>query len=249
MKKLDNIEISFSKLTIPILFENRSIIIIDKPAGWILAPSHWTNTSRNLQTTLEKSIACGDYWARCRNLKYIRFLHRLDADTTGLLILAKNQGVIPAYNRLFSQGLIKKIYAAIVEPSPNWSELLCSMPLSRLKNSFKSIVDPLNGKPAQTRFKLLKTRNLCALLQAFPLTGRTHQIRVHISELGHTIVGDTIYGHTNHKSSPPLALRAAQLIFKDPFESKIIDTRAPMEDFLKNYRFELNDWQWHSISL
>ncbi|MGC8887257.1 MAG: RluA family pseudouridine synthase [Verrucomicrobiia bacterium] len=245
MKKTDHIEITFANIVIPILFENRSILIIDKPASWLLAPSHWTHTSRNLQTALEKSIACGDYWARSRNLKYIRFLHRLDADTSGLLILVKNQGAIQAYNRLFSQGLIKKIYAAIVEPPPNWSELLCYMPLSQSKESHKSILNPLNGKPAKTYFKLLKVKNHRALLQAKPLTGRTHQIRVHLSTLGYPIIGDSIYGNASTKPQLQLALRAAQLIFKEPFESKIIDVKAPMEHFLQNYGFEFNDWQWH----
>lgn len=251
MKKTDYIELSDANLSIPIVFENRSIIIIDKPASWLLAPSHWKNTSRNLQSALEKSIAVKDYWARARNLKYIRFIHRLDADTSGLLILAKNPGAIPAYNKLFAQGLIEKTYAAIVQPAPKWTELLCYMPIAQCKNSNRSTVDPVNGKPAKTFFKLMKSKNNRALLKAIPLTGRTHQIRVHLSTLGFPIVGDSIYGNSIQKqiTGYPLALRAVRLKFREPFEGKIIDVKAEMDEFLRNYGFEFSDWEWQSNGL
>jgi 23S rRNA-/tRNA-specific pseudouridylate synthase len=83
---------------IPILYEDRSVIAIDKPGGWMLVPFSWQKTSRNLQTALASSIAAGDFWARSRNLKQLRFVHRLDAETSGVLLLAKSQGALRAYS-------------------------------------------------------------------------------------------------------------------------------------------------------
>jgi 23S rRNA-/tRNA-specific pseudouridylate synthase len=86
---------------IPILHEDRSVLAIDKPPGWMLVPFSWQKTSRNLQAALVSSIAAGDFWARSRNLKFLRFVHRLDADTTGILLFARSQGALRAYGDLF----------------------------------------------------------------------------------------------------------------------------------------------------
>jgi len=87
--------------SIPILYEDRSVLAIDKPAGWLLAPDFWDKTGRNLQLALQSSIQAGDFWARSRNLKFLRFVHRLDEDTTGVLLLVKSVGAVPAYSALF----------------------------------------------------------------------------------------------------------------------------------------------------
>ena len=104
------------------------------------------------------------------------------------------------------------------------------------------------GKPAETRFKLLKIKNNNALLEAKPVTGRMHQIRVHLATLGHPVIGDVIYGTNKniHTGKYPLALRSVRLIFKDPFEKNLIDVKASIEDFLLNYGFEISDWKRHS---
>src|SRR5215831_2735876 len=87
--------------TIPILYEDRSVLAIDKPRGWMLVPFSWQKTNRNLQAALTSSIAAGDFWARSRNLRYLRFVHRLDADTSGILLLAKSPGALRTYSELF----------------------------------------------------------------------------------------------------------------------------------------------------
>jgi 23S rRNA pseudouridine1911/1915/1917 synthase len=85
MARSKHIELSDGTI-IPILYEDRSIIAIDKPAGWMLIPYNWDKTSRNLHPALSSSILAGDHWARSRNLKYLRHVHRLDADTSGILL-------------------------------------------------------------------------------------------------------------------------------------------------------------------
>lgn len=246
------IEIPEAKLVIPILFENRSIIAIDKPAGWLLAPSHWKNTSRNLQRTLELSILARDFWARSRNLKYIRFLHRLDAETSGVLLLVKNPGAIPAYNKLFAKGLIEKYYAAVVHGVPQWKTFPCRLSISQSPdNPTKMRINKKHGKFAETIFTVVATRADKTLLIAQPLTGRTHQIRVHLTALGLPILGDKLYGEkdtSSQKQNHTIALRACRVRFKDPFENKLLDIQAPMQDFLSKYGFELIHWQWQNKS-
>src|SRR3954469_13490712 len=82
--------------TIPIVYEDRVVLAIDKPAGWMLAPDDWDRTQRNLQLALLSSLNAGDYWAASRQLKFIRFIHRLDAETSGVLLLAKTPGALTA---------------------------------------------------------------------------------------------------------------------------------------------------------
>src|SRR5438105_15062773 len=85
---------------IPILYEDRSVIAIDKPPDWMLAPSDWQNTGRNLQNALTDSMRCGDFWARSRNLKYLRFVHRLDAETTSIVLFGKSPCAVRALSAL-----------------------------------------------------------------------------------------------------------------------------------------------------
>ncbi|MGA9038954.1 MAG: pseudouridine synthase, partial [Terriglobales bacterium] len=86
---------------IPILFEDRSVLAIDKPRGWMLVPHSWQNTLRNLQTAISSSIAGGDFWARSRGLKFLRYVHRLDAETSGVLLFAKSLGGVESISDLF----------------------------------------------------------------------------------------------------------------------------------------------------
>src|SRR6476646_11264209 len=81
---------------IDILYEDRSVLAIDKPRDWMLVPFSWQKTNRNLQAALTSSIAAKDFWARSRGLRFLRFAHRLDADTTGVLLLAKSPGALTA---------------------------------------------------------------------------------------------------------------------------------------------------------
>src|SRR5438046_2663971 len=103
---------------IPILYEDRSVLAIDKPRGWMLVPFSWQNTNRNLQAAITSSIAARDFWARSRNLKYLKNIHRLDADTTGILLFAKSQGGTETYSEMFETRRMEKVYLAVVHGVP-----------------------------------------------------------------------------------------------------------------------------------
>ena len=222
---------------IPILFEDRSVLAIDKPRGWMLVPHSWQKTSWNLQAAIASSIAAGDFWARSRGLKFLRNVHRLDADTSGVLLYAKSYGAVEVISDLFEDRRMEKTYLAVVTGKPAETEWVCQFKLGPDPREYGRIkVDFHEGKDAMTRFKILETRGDFTLVEARPVTGRTHQIRVHLAECGLPIVGDELYGKLKDKW--PLGLRAVRLAFLNPFTKKRVDIRAPRETFLREFGFE-----------
>src|SRR5579863_2958355 len=130
MAKPKNIDLNDGEILIPILYEDRSVLALDKPGGWMLAPDSWDHTGRNLQLALHSSINAGDFWARSRNLKYLRFIHRLDAETTGLTLFAKSPGALRAYSELFEERRMEKYYLAAVRGIPKETEWTCQLPVA-----------------------------------------------------------------------------------------------------------------------
>ena len=255
MAKPNFIELSEAEISIPILYEDRSVIAIDKPAGWMLAPDSWDHTGRNLHLAIQSSINAGDFWARSRNLRYLRFIHRLDAETSGLTLFAKSVGALRAYSELFEERLVEKTYLVVVEGKPKDKEWDCTLPLMAQpgeKGKGRMQVVPTgiglrhvkteDIKPSETHFKVLAAQEKTTLVEASPKTGRTHQIRLHLSACGYPVVGDPLYGTAPaaaSKGRQKLALRAVGLSFRDPFQKRSIFIRAPREEFLKEYGFPL----------
>lgn len=228
---------------IPVLYEDRSVMAIDKPAGWMLAPDAWDETGRNLQLALASAVREGVFWARSRNLKYLRFVHRLDAEASGVLLLAKSPGALQAYSELFELRRVEKIYLAVVQGVPSAPEWVCHDKLApdpRRKGRMK-IDASGQSKEAETRFHLLQAARKYALVEARPLTGRTHQIRVHLAAAGHPVAGDTLYGPDQKGSRrPKLALRAVSLAYRDPFQQQRVRIEAPFFEFARRHGFDLD---------
>jgi RluA family pseudouridine synthase len=247
MAKPDHIELPTGE-RIAILYEDRSVLAIDKPRDWMLVPFSWQKTNRNLQAALASSIAAGDFWARSRGLRFLRFVHRLDAETTGVLLIAKSPGAVASYGALFESREMQKAYLAVVAGVPKQTEWSCRLKLgpdSTQRGRMK--VDTRHGKDAETHFRVLQTRENTALVEARPVTGRTHQIRVHLAESEHAVVGDELYGASEitparhrRKRSPDvhLGLRAVTLGYVDPFTRRRVEIRAPLESFVREYGFE-----------
>jgi len=216
---------------------------IDKPRGWMLAPFSWQKTSRNLQAALTSSIAAGDFWARSRNLKYLRFVHRLDADTTGILLLTRSPGAVNTFGDLFESRRMEKVYLAIVRGAPGQKQWTCRLRLApNPRQRGKMKVDSRGGKEAETIFRVLQTGERRSLIEARPFTGRTHQIRVHLAESGHPVLGDELYGPALRASEEEvsLGLRAVGLAYTDPFTRRRVQIRAPAEAFGREYGFDIS---------
>ena len=221
---------------IPILYEDRSVIAVDKPRGWMLVPVEWQKTVWNLQAAINSSITARDFWAQSRGLKFLRYVHRLDADTSGVLLFAKSPGAVNIYSDLFESRRMEKTYLAIVVGAPRETEWTCQLKLAPdPRETGRMKVDSRFGKEAETHFRVLEKRKGFTLVEAKPTTGRTHQIRVHLAESGCPVVGDELYGRSNARKN--LALRAVRLAYTDPFTKKRVEIHAPTEKFLKEYGF------------
>src|SRR5579864_2302812 len=112
MARPNSIELPDCK-PMPILYEDRAALAIDKPRGWMLVPHTWQRTARNLQAAITSSITGGDFWARSRGLKFLRYVHRLDADTSGVLLFAKSIGAVDSLGDMFESRRMEKMYLAV----------------------------------------------------------------------------------------------------------------------------------------
>src|SRR3974390_278028 len=156
---------------IPILSDDRSVLAIDKPRGWMLVPHSWQRTQYNLMAAIESSIRGGDFWARSRGLKFLRNVHRLDADTTGILLFAKSAGAVDVISDLFESRRMEKTYLAVVTGEPKEKDWLCQFkPGPDPKQFGRVIVNFRGGKNAETRFKILETREKFSLVECKPVT-------------------------------------------------------------------------------
>lgn len=225
---------------IPILHEDRSVLAMDKPPGWMLVPLSWQKTNRNLQAAIEASLAAGHYWARSRHLKFLRYIHRLDAETSGILLFGKSIGAVNSIGELFETRKMEKVYLAVTDRAPKEKQWICRLSLARDPDQIGRILVSPEGKVADTEFRLLASERGRHLIEARPHTGRQHQIRVHLAESGCPILGDTLYGQADDQ---PMALRAVGLAYRDPFTRKDVFIRAPVSAFLTAYGFEKLDYR------
>ena len=219
---------------LPILYEDRSVLAIDKPAGWMLVPVSWQRTGRNLQAAILSSIAAGQFWARSRNLKFLKYVHRLDAETSGVLLFAKSPGALRTFGDLFETRRMEKVYLAVTDRAPKQENWTCRLSLAPDPKCIGRVrVDP-KGKPAETEFRVISTASGRHLMEARPYTGRTHQIRVHLAAAGCPILGDELYGRPDPLG---MALRAVGLAYVDPFTRRPVAIRAAVDEFLERFGF------------
>lgn len=169
-----------------VLFEDSGLLVINKPAG--IAVHGGSGLSVGVIEALRKTRA---------DLSYLELIHRLDKDTSGCLLLAKKRSVLRAVQSLLATREVTKTYWALLnKPWTGNPSKLVDKPLEKniLKSGERFVSVSENGKSSQTFFKLLENYEHACLVEAFPKTGRTHQIRVHSAYLGHPIIGDEKYG-------------------------------------------------------
>jgi RluA family pseudouridine synthase len=158
------------------------ILVLDKPAGLPVLPDGWERDAPYLVKSLEEEFG------------KVFIVHRLDKVTSGVMVFARDTETHRALNLQFENHQAEKVYHAIVEGNPNWDVKTAKHPLrTNVGHKHRTMVDNKNGKPSETRFKVIKRYQAAALVEAQPMTGRTHQIRVHAYALGHPLLGDILY--------------------------------------------------------
>jgi RluA family pseudouridine synthase len=180
---------------IPVLYEDDHLLALDKPSGLLASPDRNAREQPNLMSLLHAGIAESKPWARQRGLAYLMNAHRLDFETSGVMLLAKTKAVLIQLADLFGSEKPCKTYLALVQGTPANHRFEVDAKLA--SNSFNPglmKIDPKHGKRSQTIFEVVETFSDWTLLKCQPLTERTHQIRVHLRYARFPIVGDEIYG-------------------------------------------------------
>ncbi len=232
-------KIKAEEIPLDIIYEDNDIIVVNKPKGMVVHPA-----SGNLEGTLVNAIMsiCKDSLSGIGGEIRPGIVHRLDKDTSGLLIVAKNDLAHINMSNQIKNRQVKKIYIALVRGNINEEEATINMPIGRSTKDRKKMAVRKDGKEAITHFKVLKRYSNYTLLQLKIDTGRTHQIRVHLSEIGHPVVGDIVYSNgKNEFGVQGQMLHAKSLDFKHPITNKQMHLEAELPDYFKEVLNKLDN--------
>jgi len=218
-----------------VIYSDDSLLVVDKLAGMLSIPDRYDPDAPVAASELRST------WGK------LFVVHRLDKDTSGVLIYARDPESHKALSAAFESRSVSKTYRALVRGDPAWDETTCDLPLrpdgDRLH---RTVVDANNGKRSATSFIVVARYRNCALVEAKPETGRTHQVRVHLAALGHPCLCDPLYGDgaalllsklkRRWKGDPlderPLlarsALHALSAEFPHPVSGAVVEVEAPM---------------------
>jgi 23S rRNA pseudouridine1911/1915/1917 synthase len=209
-----------------IAYEDEYLLVVDKPAGVVVHPArgHWAGT---LAQALEGRAAGGEESWRAG------IVHRLDRDTSGLLVVAKNDAVHRALKSLLARRRLRRDYLALVDGHPPARTGTIDAPIGRHRRDRKLMsIDSAEPREARTHFEIERLLPATALLRVTLDTGRTHQIRVHLAAIGHPVVGDPQYGTAGELGLARQFLHAARLAFEHPVTGVAIDVESPLPDDL-----------------
>lgn len=218
-------------IPLDIIYEDKDIIVVNKAKGMVVHPGNG-----NKEGTLVNAIM-----AYAKDLSGIGgelrpgIVHRIDKDTSGLIIIAKNDEAHKNLSEQIKNHQITKIYTALVRGNIAEDDATIDMPIGRDKNDRKKMSVTKDGKEAVTHFKVLKRYGEYTLLRVKIDTGRTHQIRVHMAKIGHPVVGDEVYSNgKNEFNVHGQMLHSTYLKFKHPITGKELELEAPLPKYFQD---------------
>ena len=218
------------EIPLDIIFEDKDMMAINKPVGMVVHPA-----PGNKEHTLVNALLfhMGEELSKTRDAIRPGIVHRLDKDTTGVLVVAKNEMAHASLAKQIKSKSAKRVYWAFVKGIVQHDEGECREPIGRaFVNRKKIIVKPTGGKTAHTMFRVLKRYKHATLLEITLGTGRTHQIRVHMSHMGHPVLGDVFYGVKNPFINRQ-ALHARKLTIQHPRTGKTLTFESELPEDMK----------------
>ena len=224
-------KIEAQDIPVPIVYEDNDIIVVNKPKGMVVHPANG-----NPDGTLVNAVLniCRDSLSGIGGEIRPGIVHRLDKDTSGLIIIAKNDVAHVNMSKQIQERKVSKKYIALVRGIISENEATIDMPIARSSKDRKKMAVRKDGKQAVTHFKVLERFNNCTLLDIKIDTGRTHQIRVHMAEIGHPVIGDEVYSNgKNEFGIKGQMLHAKSLDFEHPITGEKMHLEAELPKYFK----------------
>lgn len=231
------------KLPLEIIYEDEDILVVNKPAGMVVHPAcgNYSGTLVNallnykgFLTEFNEPRATNDE----RRIMRPGIVHRLDKDTSGVMLVAKTGVTLRKLSNQLKNRTIAKVYIAVVKGIVDLEEGIIDLPVNHdKKNRMKMVIDRDEGREAVTHYKVIsrnKEKNF-TVLNVFPKTGRTHQIRVHFSHIGHPILGDTLYNGPLVQGLSRQALHAKSISFIHPTKNTQVEFSAEIPSDIKQF--------------
>lgn len=220
------------------LYEDERLLVIDKPAGLAVHPGAGGRQETVLDIFRHEYPQLG----ALADPERPGIVHRLDKDTSGVLILAKSDEAVRRMQELFQRREMRKTYLALVKGSLRFRNGTIDRPLARsLRNRARFEVageEREDRREAVTDFTLIREFAGFSFVKLMPRTGRTHQLRVHLAHFGNPVLGDVLYNKSRGKDFPRLALHALRIEFEHPFSGERIQVTAPLPVDLRKYMLE-----------
>jgi 23S rRNA pseudouridine1911/1915/1917 synthase len=229
--ELEKVEAQPEAIPLEILFEDDDLLVVNKPAGLVVHPG-----AGHQQHTLVNALL-----AHCQNLSGIGgkerpgIVHRLDKETSGCLVVAKNDATHRDLSRQFAARTMQKIYLALVAGVPRKSTGVIDLAIARHPvHRQRMSIARRQGRSAKTEYRVLRSNSEISLVECTLHSGRTHQIRVHLHHLGHPVLGDKLYGGKRAGDYPRQMLHAWKLAFTHPRTSELMPFEAPLPSDFEN---------------
>ncbi len=225
----EKLEVEAENIPLEIIYEDSDVLVVNKPAGMVVHPAPGNYTGTLVNALMHH---CGDELSSINGVIRPGIVHRIDKDTSGLLMVAKNDKAHTSLSQQLSEHSITRRYRAIVYNNIKEDEGTVDRPIGRdPRNRLRNAVTDINSKHAVTHYRVLERFGAFTLIEAALETGRTHQIRVHMSYLKHPLLGDELYGPAKNKLGVKRQmLHAGVLGFVHPSSGEYMEFESPLPD-------------------